>query len=130
MLLNKDAIFKAKDLKTKDVEVPEWGGFVRVRTMTGTERDNFEGAIFIGKGNDRRVNFENLRAKLISLTVIDEEGNPLFAAKDIAAIGRKSALALDRVFGVAQELNGLRQEDVEKMVGNSEGTQGDDSTIV
>ncbi len=45
-LLTKDDILGADDLATEDVEVPEWGGCVRVRALTGTERDAFEAAMF------------------------------------------------------------------------------------
>ena len=38
-LLSKSAILCANDLQTEDVDVPEWGGTVRVRSFTGRERD-------------------------------------------------------------------------------------------
>ena len=44
-LLSKTAILTANDLQTEDVEVPEWGGAVRVRSFTGRERDAFESSM-------------------------------------------------------------------------------------
>ena len=41
-LLSKTAILCANDLKTEDVDVPEWGGAVRVRSFTGRARDAFD----------------------------------------------------------------------------------------
>ena len=38
-LLTKSAILGINDLKHEDVPVPQWGGTVRVRAMTGQERD-------------------------------------------------------------------------------------------
>ena len=38
-LLSKSAILCANDLQTEDVNVPERGGDVRVRSFTGRERD-------------------------------------------------------------------------------------------
>ena len=49
----------------------------------------------------------------------------LFAAKDEAALNSKSAKAIDRLFQTAQELNGLREEDVDELVGNSESDLSD-----
>jgi len=46
MTLNKEQILRADDLKTEEVDVPEWGGSVRVRVLTGTERDAFESSIY------------------------------------------------------------------------------------
>ena len=36
-LLSKEQILKSDDLKSEIVAVPEWGGDVKVRVMTGTE---------------------------------------------------------------------------------------------
>ena len=41
-ILSKEAILAADDLPREIVSVPEWGGQVCVRTMTGTDRDAFE----------------------------------------------------------------------------------------
>ena len=54
-LLSKTAILAAQDLQTEDVEVPEWGGAVRVRSFTGRERDAFEAGMIRGEGRDRKV---------------------------------------------------------------------------
>jgi len=47
-LLSKTAILAANDLKSEDIEVPEWGGAVRVRSFTGRERDAFEASMVRG----------------------------------------------------------------------------------
>ena len=44
-LLSKSASLCANDLQTEDVDVPEWGGAVRVRSFTGRELDAFEASI-------------------------------------------------------------------------------------
>lgn len=117
-LLTRDAILQAVDLPHEDVEVPEWGGVVRVRGLTGVERDKFETSIVIRKGNKTDVNTENMRAKLVALCVVDEEGKRVFSGGDIKLLGQKSAVALDRVFSVAQGLSGLQPEDIEELEKN------------
>lgn len=118
MLLNKEQILQIEDLPFEDVEIPEWDGMVRVRTMTGMERDAFEESIIDFKNKDRKTNFQNLRAKLVAKTVIDENGNLLFTDEDVIKLGKKSAKALDRIFEVAQRLNGLGQKDIEELTKN------------
>ena len=44
-LLSRDEILAASDLTKELVEVPEWGGSVYVRAMTGTERDSYEESV-------------------------------------------------------------------------------------
>lgn len=117
-LLSKEAILQAQDLPTELVPVPEWGGEILVRGLTGAERDAFEQSIVEQRGKSTRINLRNLRAKLVAMTVVDEQGNRLFSDDEAEALGRKSAAALNRVFEVAQRLSGLRQEDVEELAGN------------
>lgn len=107
-ILSKDAILAADDLPRETVHVPEWGGDVFVRTMTGTDRDAFEAGLI---GKDGRL--ENVRARLVALTLCDAAGERVFDDTQIAALGRKSARALDRVFSVAQRLNGIGTEQVD-----------------
>ena len=114
-LLTKEAILAADDLPSEIVPVPEWGGEVKVRSISGKERDGLEAAISAGK----KVDLSNIRARLVALSVVGEDGKPLFAPADVEALGGKSAKALDRVFDVAQRLSGLRKEDVEDLVKNS-----------
>lgn len=128
MLLTKDAILSADDLVTEDVEVPEWGGTVRVRAISGAERDAFEQAIVTRKGKNVTTNLANIRAKMVALCVVDENGQRLFGDKDVLLLGTKSAAALDRVFTVAQQLAGLTDKDVDELAENLEPGQSDDST--
>jgi hypothetical protein len=129
-LLNKADILAALDLPEEDLAVPEWGGTVRVRGLTGAERDAFESSVITGKGKDRDVNLKNLRAKLVAKSLVDESGKSLFGEADVAALGNKSAIALNRVFELAQKLSGLTSEDVEELSKNSEGAQSDGSASV
>jgi len=123
-LLSKDQILQAEDLQTKDVYVKPWDGYVRVRTMTAHERDQFEQQMFSNKGG-KKEKMEDIRALLVSMAVVDENGKRMFPEKDVKKLSGKSAAALDIIFGEAQELNSVKDEDVEEMVGNSSETQDD-----
>ena len=107
-ILSKDAILAADDLPRETVSVPEWGGEVLVRTMSGTDRDAFEASLLEKDGR-----MENVRARLVALTLCDSQGDRLFDDSEFAALGRKSARALDRVFSVAQRLNGIGVDQVD-----------------
>lgn len=133
--LTADEILGTEDLPTEWVPVKEWGGKVLVRALSGTERDRFESSIVKTRGNKREANTENIRAKLAQLTIVDPfdkaeevaKRRPLFTPKQIDALGRKSAAALDRVYDVAARLSGLTNKDVEELAGNSETAAGADS---
>ena len=126
-LLTRDDILNASDLARERVEVPEWGGAVLVRALTGRERDAYEAGIVHPDGRKMRYTLTNMRARLVSLSVIDEAGARLFSDSDIELLGRKSAAALERVFEVAQRLSGLSEKDVDELAKNSESDPSDDS---
>ena len=127
-LLSREAILGADDLPHEDVEVPEWGGTVRLCTLTGAQRDAFEAASIQGRGKNRQTNLKNVRARLLALCLVDEAGQRLFGDTDVQRLGAKSSKALDRLFDKASSMNGLSDEDVEELAGNSEAGQSDSST--
>lgn len=119
-VLTKDQILKADDLKVEKLTVPEWGGDIFIKVMSGAERDGFEAGCFVGRGKDRRENFQNLRARLVAICIVDEEGKRMFNDAEAMLLGQKSAPAIDRIFTKCQEFNGLTQKDVEELTKNSD----------
>jgi hypothetical protein len=127
-LLTKDQIWAANDLKTIEVPVPEWGGSVRIKTLTGAERDQYEADSYKRVKGRQEANLANLRARLVAMVVVDENDQPMFTRADVMKLGQKSASALERVFNAAADLNGMSDADVEELSGNSAGDQSDGST--
>ncbi|MFD9905637.1 hypothetical protein [Streptomyces sp. NPDC059063] len=118
--LSAEQILGADDLAYEDVEVPEWGGTVRVREMPGTERDKFE-SHFIGKdgASVRMEGMEGFRARLAAATIVDENGKQLFrSAAEVKRLGEKNAAALQRVCDAAMRLSKMSEADVKELAGN------------
>ena len=137
--LTKDSIFKVEDIVKEWVDIPEWNGGVYIKVLSGEERDAFESAMF--KSNDMgdfTRNLDNMRARLIALAAVDANNKPIFDSTlkydiqgklygDIAELGNKSSVALDRMYTIAQKLNKLRKEDIEDLTKNSLPDQSEDS---
>jgi len=130
VMLTKDAIKAVADLPTEDVEVPEWGGMVRVRGLSGADRDAYFASMAVmGKGgNVVGSDFSHATGKLVSLCVVDGNGDPMFSAIDVGWLGQKSAVALGRVFEAASRLSGLEEADIEALGKDSNPTLNGDST--
>ncbi len=94
------------------VDVPEWGGRVFVRAMSGFERDAFELGML---GPDGKADKRNFRARLAAACLCDVNGHPLFTPADAVKLGAMHAAALSRVFDVAAELNGFTAGDVKEL---------------
>lgn len=118
--LGREDILATDDRQYNDIEVPEWGGTVRVRGMSGTQRDEYEASIIEQRGSDRKVNLRNARAKLVARCIVDGDGRTIFTSDDVSALGRKSAVALERVFDEARRLSGMTEGDVERLAENFE----------
>ena len=109
-------ILEAEDLSFKDVEVPEWGGSVRIAVMTGRARDSYEQQLTALSGKKDTV--ENLRALYLSHCLVDDDGELLFTPADIVKLGKKNGNILSRLFGEATTLNALGIEGMEEMAKN------------
>lgn len=111
-MLDRKAIFKAVDLDVKKVDVPEWGGEVCVRGLTARERDHFEASI------GTSANLDNLRARLVVLSLCDEDGERIFKDSDAIELGKKNATVVNRLFDVARSMSGMTDADVQELEGN------------
>lgn len=129
MILSREDILNVIDVKTELVEVKEWGGSVYVRGMTAGERDKWEASLYSTqkRGNSFEVvaHRDNIRAKFVAASVVDEKGKLIFTTGDIEALTKKSAAPMDRLFAVAQRLSGMSNEDVEELEKNSTSGQTD-----
>jgi len=119
-VLTRDDILAARDAKTEVVEVPEWGGSVIVRSLSGTDRDRLEGA---GLQWEKRPNgtlaiagyqTAGTRARLVAASVVDEDGHLLFTPADVEALGAMDSIPLDRIADVATRLSGMGPAAIEE----------------
>ena len=110
-MLNRDSILNFEDITTEEVKVPEWGGVLKVKTMTGIERQNYY------KSLADKTDQKSVMAALTVACAVDDEGNHIFKAEDIIDLSKKSAIPLTRIFEKAASLNGLTQKAVDDLAG-------------
>ena len=101
MALTRDAILGLDDLPRVEVAIPEWGGSVFVRALTGGERDQLERMIAKDAVS---------RASIVALCVVDEKGERLFAQKDVEKLAGKHGGALEKIVSAALSFNSLSAE--------------------
>ena len=103
-------------LPIEKVDVPELGGEVYIRGMSGTERDEWESSLVIGAGRKhQRLNTDNIRARLVTRTLCDEQGGRLLQNSDAAILGGLRVDVLTRLYEVAQRLSGVTDKDVDEL---------------
>lgn len=130
--LNKADILAAEDRPTEKVPVKEWGGAVTIRTLSGTEREEWQLSqvkMTVDKAGDlsRVPNIKGAQVRLVQMSIVDPATlEPLFSKTEVDALGDKSPVALDRVFKAAIALNGLDEGAVEEAGKDSETTPSDE----
>lgn len=122
--LDRAAIIAAQDLNYQDVDVPEWGGIVRVCGLSITQREELSllmvdmsatmKAAAMSKDPDFSFQIDNAKlastkAQVVVWTACDGEGKRLFAQKDVDAVGLKSPTVIERLYDVAMELSGANE---------------------
>ncbi|QGJ70612.1 Hypothetical protein PBC10988_23100 [Planctomycetales bacterium 10988] len=126
--LSREEILNADDILREEVDVPEWGGTVILQSLTEDELNNYEEEGIKKNGRHYQSNLERLRSRLISRCAISPEGLPIFSAKDVQHLAKKSALAMNRLFDVASRMNGMTKSDLEELAKNSVNGPVDDSS--
>lgn len=130
MILSRDAIEQARDFQTETVTVAEWGGDVRLRSMTVGAMDDIQirylqlaGAESASaeNGTAASVLYRNpellreMKTRLLSYCLCDAEGTLLFNDEQGRAIlSQKNPAVIDRLYEIASRLNRLGNDDIEQ----------------
>lgn len=129
-LLTKAQINAVDDRRWEDVEVPEWGGEVRLLGLSGTERDAYQASLVVlgSGGNVQRMNLADASAKLVAKCLVDADFERLYSDKEVRELGTRNGQVIERLHKICQRLSGLGKKAVEDAAGNSEAAPSGAST--
>jgi hypothetical protein len=116
--LTREQIVAAQDRKFLELDVPEWGGRVRLASFTADEALRQEALVKKRAAGDDTI---NPVTEMLSASIVDANDKPLFTAEDMAALGKKSPNVLVRLMKRVKKLNVIKDDDA----GNSEASQDD-----
>lgn len=106
----RDTILDADDIRTSDLEIPEWGVTVRVKGMSGRERMRLVEAT---QAKTREHFYSDI---LISLVVDPDTGEKIFDPADRDRLADKSGAALERIAQEAIRLSGVSVDEAEERI--------------
>ena len=107
MSLKDDILSCADRPEPVPVDVPEWKAKLWLRVLTGTELNAYESAAY------RDGKQGNFRAEFLVRAICNESGERIFSDADVAKLGSRSGLVLDRLYDLARKLNRQSPEAVE-----------------
>ena len=112
MSLNKHQIFAANDLKEAFVDVPEWGGKVKIKALSVQEQLDYDA--FLAK----KPAEIDMALHLIITACIDDNGGKLFNLEDCEMLKKKNAANLFRIVEKILDLNKQNSGQVEELAKN------------
>jgi hypothetical protein len=117
-VLTREEALAAADRQGQWVPIPKWGGRFYVAEFGGHERDLFDQAVTLAVLPNADPSKFNMRALVVSLAVVHspEDLTPVFTAKDVEALGRKSSDSLDLIYNVAVRQSRLDKGAIERLV--------------
>lgn len=117
MSLTKDQIKQANDIVLSEYDVPEWGGSIFIRSLSGAQMADAQKAF-------KKASDQEKLTLMIIYCACDEQGNQLFSFTDTPWLNAKNMNVLLRVVNECNRVNGFADEELEK---NSETIQTKDT---
>jgi hypothetical protein len=105
--LTREAILSAPDITEKEVDVPEWGGSVLIRTMTKAQQVKLRREAMV----DGSLSEDRLEILIFVHGVVE----PQFTAEDHDTLKGKSASAMDRVLLEIYRGSGMTKEEAARI---------------
>lgn len=113
MSLNKHQIFACNDLKESYVDMPEWGGKIKIKALSVQEQLDYD-AFLASKPKE-----VEMALHLIIIACIDENGNKLFDENDLPLLKKKNSANLFKIVSEILKLNKQDANDVDDLAKNS-----------
>jgi hypothetical protein len=82
-----------------DVAIPEWGGTVRLQSLTGEQLMKFM--------EMKESSQTQATMRLLAMSIVDENGRQIFGEGEVALLRAKSLKVIKRLQDAATRLNGL-----------------------
>jgi hypothetical protein len=96
-MLTFDQVKDAQDRPTKDIEVPEWGGSVTCKTLSGADLDRLDAECYDAKGE---MILDKYRAWFVALALFNN-----VTPEMVTTLQAKSGPVLHRLFNECRAFN-------------------------
>jgi len=109
--LSLDQILDAQDVLYDDVEVPEWGGSVRVRGLTAEEKNSIaKEARDPSVRNKLAIDTDRAQFTVVQLGLVE----PRIGKENFQAIMAKNAAPIERIYRRIMQLSGEDLSEIEE----------------
>jgi len=121
MLLTRSEIVRPAERRFAEYQLSDGRSF-RVRSLNESERSQWEADSVDAAGKPKRDRLLSARRRLICLTLVDEQGQPLLSYGDQALLANQDGRTMEEVYRAAAKHCGIAENEVEALVKNSQET--------
>jgi hypothetical protein len=126
--LSAQDILNADDIVTEVMLIPEWSkggkpGKIVLQSLDGDHRDRYLNSIqYVDSKGRQRYDLKGANARLVAMSAIRADGQPLFKLSQVEALQAKNAAVIERIAAKVRKLSGLDNiEDEEEERNRREG---------
>lgn len=112
MSLSKHQIFASNDLKEEFVDIPEWGGKIKIKTFSA--REQLDLLDFL----EKKPTELDMAIQFILLGCVDSDNKKLFNIDDVHLLKEKNAANLIKLAKRISDLNKQGADDVDNLAKN------------
>lgn len=121
-LANVDQLFRPMMRRYKYVVLPVSGNRMRIQSLTEREVSGFQAATIANSGTTlKKSRLEDANRRFIILCSVDDAGNRMLNDSHIAKLAEWDAADTNFLYNECANHAGLKTEDIEGLVKNSEG---------
>lgn len=121
MLLSAKEILDVADFQEVTVDIPEWRGSVRLRSLTAADAAKYVDSV--------RNNAQDSAIMLFALSCVDERGQRIFTYDDLPALREKQFRVILRLQNRLLELNGLRDSAKTEEIAKNDSGEADSGDL-
>lgn len=124
VILTTDKILNApSDLAEDMVEVPEWGGWLRIRSLTAAEQAKVKQASIDLSGRTMTLIFAEMEKRQFEYGVVE----PKFTGQDVNVLFHRSGPSWRRVITALDKISGTTDDERERAAAAFQGSGADGS---
>ena len=103
-----EGILKAKDVIEKEIDVPEWKGTVKIKTLSLAGRYSINEYAKVGEGKLKKVDPVRFAAATLTNGLIE----PKVTFEEALKIAEKNAEVVEGILGAIWEISGLTGDEL------------------
>ena len=105
-ITNANEILAKDDFTYAEIDVPEWGGTLRLRSLSGVQR-----TIITARAQKNKITADGLYEQMVIMAAVDEDGKPIFEERQhLEMLKMRNSSVTKRIGEKVMEISGFKPD--------------------